>query len=151
MKESHFLRCDFSAEELREFSRELARKTAELSQAEEDKKAAVSQFADRIAANRADTSRLARNINSGYEMRMTVCEVLLNTPVTGTARIVRSDTGEVVKERAMTGTEMQGSLELSDAGSVMEKVADGVVAAINAGALDRSGVKVTATKGKAAK
>lgn len=151
MKESHFLRCDFSAEELREFSRELARKTAELSQAEEDKKAAVSQFADRIAANRADTSRLARNINSGYEMRSVDCEVQLNIPLDRIARIVRLDTGEVVKERAMTGTEMQGSLELADAGSILEKALDGVAEVVNAGALDRDGVKVTATKGKAAK
>ena len=128
MKESYFLRVDFTVEELREFSKELARKTAELSQGEEDKKAAVSQFADRIAANRADTSRLARNINSGYEMRMVECDVLLNQPVTGTAQIVRLDTGEVVKERAMTGNEMQADLPLD--------------------ALDTATAKVTATRKK---
>ena len=149
MKETHFLRCDFTPEELREFSKDLARKTAELSQAEEDKKAAVSQFADVIAATRAATSRLARNINSGYEMRSVECEVLLDTPVRATARLVRLDTGETVKERAMTGNEMQATLPLTP-GEVLEQVAD-VADAVNAGALDGGAITVTATVGKAKK
>jgi hypothetical protein len=109
-KETHHLRCEFSEEELKDFSKVLARETQSLATAEEEKKVATAQFAERIARHKASTSQMSRNINNGYEMRMVQCEVLLDKPIRGTARIVRLDTGEVVKERVMTPEEMQMEL-----------------------------------------
>jgi len=112
MKEVLFLRVEFTPEEIKNFSSDLARKTAELSQAEEDKKAAVAQFADQLASAKATVSRLARNINSGYEMRNVDCEVTLHSPKKGLARIIRLDTGEEVNVRPMTADELQEKLPL---------------------------------------
>ena len=113
-KEVHLLRCDFSEDELKQFSKDLARSTAQLAQAEEEKKSAMAQFAERLTGAKALASSLARRINEGYEMRMVDCEVRLDSPTNGTATVVRKDTGEIVKERPMTAGELQGELALSE-------------------------------------
>lgn len=112
-KEILFLRCNFTPEEISDFSKELARKVSEVAQAEENKKAAVAQFSEQIAGAKAKCSQLARNIDSGYEMRNVDCRVDLDTPVVGTASIVRTDTNETVKTRAMNADELQQSLPLA--------------------------------------
>lgn len=109
--EAHHLRCEFTEGELREFSKTMARETQDLAMAEINKKVANAQFAEEIARHQSIVSKMARNINTGYEMRLVQCEVLLDTPERGSARIVRSDTGEVIKERAMTEGEIKEALQ----------------------------------------
>lgn len=111
-KETNWMRYTFTEQELQDFSRKLAEETQQLEGAEAEKKVAVAQFSERIARHKSTSSTAARNICMGYEMRMIDCDVLLDTPAIGTARIVRKDTGEVVKERPMTKEEMQLELDL---------------------------------------
>lgn len=109
-KEVHFLRCDFTELEMKELSAELARGTNELAQAESDKKAVMSQFAERINSRKSEVSSLARRIANGYEMRTVNCEVRLHDPKKGSATVIRTDTGEIVKSRLMTPEESQTEL-----------------------------------------
>lgn len=105
--ETHHLRWDFTEDELREFSKTMAREAQDLTAAENQKKVATSQFAEEIARHRMALSQMARNISNGYEMRMTKCHVQLDNPERGRATIIREDTGEVVRERAMTDQEVR--------------------------------------------
>lgn len=105
--ESHHLKCDFTENELREFSRTMAREAQDLATAEDQKKVAVAQFAESIARHKSVLGQMARNINNGYEMRLTQCLVQFDTPALGWARIIRKDTGEVVKERKMDDIEIR--------------------------------------------
>lgn len=105
--ETHHLRYDFTEEELREFSRTMAREAQDLAAAEDQKKVAVAQFAEEIARHRSLLGQMARRINNGYEMRLLPCIVALDTPSRGTARIVRKDTGDFVKDRPMNDQEMK--------------------------------------------
>jgi hypothetical protein len=109
-----FLKYVFSGEEMHDFATELARKTSEMSETEEAKKAAVTQFGDRIASLRADTSSLARKFNSGYEYRNIECKVLYHEPSPAQKTIMRLDTGEVVKVQAMTFNELQEILPFTE-------------------------------------
>lgn len=110
-----FLKYIFSDIEMKEFATDLARKTSEMSETEEAKKAAVAQFGDRIASLRADTSSLARKFNSGYEYRNIECKVLYHDPSPAQKTIVRLDTGEIVKVSAMTYGELQEILPFAPA------------------------------------
>ena len=143
-KEQLILRCDFTEEELKGFSKELARSTAQLAQAEEEKKAAMAQFAERMTGQKALLSGLARKINEGYEMRMVECGIKLDSPIAGTTRVIRLDTGEVVKERAMHADELQRSLELSP-DELSNQVFQKVAGEVNSGALDTATTTVRAT------
>lgn len=113
LTETHHLRWDFTESELKEFSKTMARAAEEVAITEIDKKVANTQFAEQIARHQSVMSQMARNINSGYEMRMVKCRVLLDTPVRGTARIVRTDTGTFVKERVMTEREIQDQSQMN--------------------------------------
>lgn len=109
-----FLRYQFTEAEIKERSLELARATTQAIEAEESKKAAAAQFADLVLRSREKMSRLAREINNGYEMRDIECEIRLHKPSKGMAQIVRLDTGELVKERLMDHTELQEQLFSDD-------------------------------------
>ena len=54
--------------------------------------------------------RLSRDINGGWEMRYIECVCQFHTPTIATKRIVRQDTGEVVRECAMEKDELQENL-----------------------------------------
>lgn len=110
-----FLKYTFNEEEMREFATDLARKTAEITEAEESKKAAVAQFGDRIASLRADTSSLARKFNSGYEHRNIECRITYHDPSPAQKTTMRLDTGEVVKVQAMSFGELQEILPFIEA------------------------------------
>lgn len=105
--ETHHLRYDFTAEELRDFSRTMARESQDLDAAEAQKKVATAQFAEEIARHKSIVAQMARHINNGYEMRLLPCAVLLDTPVRSTAMVVRKDTGDIVKERPMNDQELK--------------------------------------------
>lgn len=105
-----YLRYEFSDEELSERSKSLAMNIQRQTQAEEEQKAAASQFKERIESYKASIGKLSRDINNGWEMRNIVCFVDHHKPVVGTKRIVRSDTGALVAEIAMTPGELQQHL-----------------------------------------
>lgn len=105
--EVHVLKCIFTEDELRDFSRTMAREAQDLATAEDQKKVAVAQFAESIARHRSILGQMARNINNGYEMRLTECLIEFDKPERSVATIVRKDTGEFVKTRKMDDSEIQ--------------------------------------------
>ena len=116
MKEKHseYLKYTFSESELREHAKDLARENTVASEAEEQKKAVVAQFTEKVASAKTKISMLSRYINNGYDHRSVECETTLDMPEKGIARVVRLDTGEVVRERAMTPSELQIKLPLKE-------------------------------------
>jgi hypothetical protein len=105
-----FLRYDFSEEEIRDRSKKLALSVQQQTQAQEEHKAAASQFKERIESCTSQIGRLSREINSGWEMRNIECAVLFHNPNLGVKTIVRTDTGEVVRTTSMQPSELQENL-----------------------------------------
>ncbi len=105
-----FLRYTFSPVEILAMHDELSQAIDRGLTAENEKKSAMAGFKDRIEKEAAFVGITNRKIRSGFEMRNTDCKVLYNSPNTGFKTIVRLDTGEVVKEDAMTKDEMQETL-----------------------------------------
>lgn len=105
-----YLRYDFTEEELKEKSRELARALQLRERAESEQKAAQAQFKERIESQQNIISRLGREIYSGWEMRNIDCQVEFHTPAIASKRITRIDTGEIVRECAMERHELQENL-----------------------------------------
>lgn len=105
-----YLRYEFTEEELRQKSKDLARSVQLQTAAQEEQKAAQAQFKERIESQVANIGRLSRDINGGWEMRNIDCLVQFHTPTIATKRIIRQDTGEVVRECAMEKHELQENL-----------------------------------------
>lgn len=105
-----YLRYEFSEEELKERAKTLAMNVQRQGQTTEEQKAAQAQFKERLERFTAEIGKLSRDINNGWEMRNIECRVRYNLPVPGTKSIVRLDTGELVREMAMSRSEMQENL-----------------------------------------
>lgn len=108
------LRYTFTAIELADLSGRLALACQDRYTAEEEKKAAMAGFKKRIDDASANVAHMSRLVNSGWEMRGTKCRIDYNTPVDGTKRFVRLDTGETVKEIVMDSSEFQDLLPYQD-------------------------------------
>lgn len=105
-----YLRYEFTRDELEDKSKELARHTLERGRLEQNKKEVDSQLKAQIEAETSQIALLAGHINMGHESRMIDCAILWHNPKNGRATICRIDTGEVVRERAMTYDELQDRL-----------------------------------------
>jgi hypothetical protein len=108
------LRYTFSPEEKQILSDKLALACQEKYTAEDEKKSAMAGFKKRIDEEIANMAHYSRLVNNGWEMRATECRIEYNSPVAGTKRIIRSDTGELVREVAMTGPEYQSTILFVD-------------------------------------
>ena len=106
-KEQIMLKVIYTEDELKEFAGRLARATTELGEAEEQKKAIMAQFKERIESARLDTLALSRNITTGYAMKYVDCVLHMDSPKVGDVTIIRTDTGEIVRVRPMTEEECQ--------------------------------------------
>jgi hypothetical protein len=111
MNHTEFLKYTFSEPELKDFSKELARENTTVAEAEEQKKAVVAQFTEKITSSKSKISQLSRYINNGYDYRNVECSIAMNSPNTGFKTVVRDDTGEEVKTLPMTESEMQEKLQ----------------------------------------
>ena len=103
---TEYLKCILTDDEFREYSSTLARKYSDIQELESQKKAITSDFASRINSATEETSRLARIIQNKCEYRNVDCEILYNYDK-GIVTVIRLDTGEEVKSRAMTSDERQ--------------------------------------------
>jgi hypothetical protein len=108
------LRYTFSAEEKQILSDKLALACQQKYTAEEEKKSAMAGFKKRIDEEGANMAHFSRLVNNGWEMRPTECRIEYNSPVAGTKRIIRVDTGELVREVVMTGSEYQDTIQFVD-------------------------------------
>jgi hypothetical protein len=105
-----YLRYEFTEEELKQKSKDLARSIQLQVAAQEEQKAAAAQFKERIETQVATIGRLSRDINGGWEMRNIDCIVQFHTPTIASKRVIRQDTGELVRECAMEKHELQENL-----------------------------------------
>jgi hypothetical protein len=72
--------------------------------------AAMKEFKERLVGLTEQQRKLARIIRERAEQRMVTCAVRYHAPCEGIKRIVRLDTGELVREEPMTNSEKQLNL-----------------------------------------
>ncbi len=106
-KNTVYLKCPFSEEQLRDFSKTLARTVAEIEDAENRKKEIVDTIKAEISGYEAKQSTLSRNINQGYEYRTVDVIEYLDEPEAGKKKIVRQDTLEIVAITELTPEDRQ--------------------------------------------
>lgn len=109
-KTTEILRYDFTKEELSELSLEMAQAVADMNNAENEKKAVMSDFKSQIDAHSAKAHNLAGKIQNGWEMRGIECRVEKDYRKR-IAKIYRIDNGDFVKERRIPDDECQMNLE----------------------------------------
>ncbi len=101
------LPCTLSEEEMQSRSMMLVETVAHKDETARAKRDAAKEYGDQLVALDEKQRQLAGVLKTGIERRMVGCQVLFHTPAEATKRIVRMDTGEVVKEEAMTPAECQ--------------------------------------------
>lgn len=103
------LPCVLTEQELAIKRDEIARKVHEYKLAEAEKRAVTATLASRVKALRADIERLGEEISERTEERLVPCQ---EESVYEASRVdlIRTDTGEVVGSRPMTGEERQESI-----------------------------------------
>jgi hypothetical protein len=107
---NEFIKYTFTDEEKKEIAAEMAQKIVTLQQAEDDKKAVMSDFKSQIDGIQAGINAAATKMNNGYEMRSTKCQVVPNYPKK-VWEYIRVDTGLLVKEKNMTSNDLQMEFE----------------------------------------
>jgi hypothetical protein len=111
-KVTEYLRHEFSDAELLEMGSEQAQAHSRLGEIELEFDSVKSSFKSRTAAVEATIGTLSRNINNRFEMRLIECVLEYDKPHVGAVTYIRTDTGEVVRERPMTDKERQMDLPL---------------------------------------
>ena len=109
--ENEFIKYVFTESELKEIASEMAQKIVNLQQAEDDKKAIMSDYKSQIDGIQAGINSAATKMTSGYEMRSMKCQVVPDYP-RKIWQYIRVDTGEMVKEKGMTSSDLQMEFEL---------------------------------------
>ena len=103
------LKILFTDAERAEHAQSLARIFPELARIEDEKKAVVSQFKSNIESLQAQANQLSSYVRDGWHYGPVAVKVerdYRNNTFTKT----RTDTGEVIQERALTDAERQRSL-----------------------------------------
>jgi hypothetical protein len=101
-----YVKYFFTEEERRDLATELAQKVSDQQIAEDEKKAIMSDLKSKIDSLAAQSNSLATRLNSGYEMRHIKCEVIKDFK-NGRVQHMRTDTGEIVRDRKMTDEDRQ--------------------------------------------
>ena len=102
------VRHTFTEDEKRDIAVEMARKVAELNQAEDDKKAVMSDLKSKIDSLTAQVNGAASKLNSGFEYRSLKCEVDRDYKA---RKIIFWFDEKVVKEKPMTSDDLQMKIE----------------------------------------
>jgi len=103
-----YLKYFFTEDEIRNLGKEMAQATIQANEAEEQKKAAMAEFKDKIEKHLLVARQASRFISNGYEMRNIDCIKRIDY-ANETVTITRKDTGEVVEERKIHDSERQMS------------------------------------------
>lgn len=109
-KISEQLFCVFTQEEIETKGQELSTSMIAYDEVESAKKEATKEYTDQLKALRGTMRGLSRAIRKKGETRPVECIVHFHIPDIGRKRIVRIDTGELVREEAMTPEECQENL-----------------------------------------
>lgn len=109
--EQRWLPVTLTQEELLEKARELAHTEEELEKVELEKKAEMQTYAERIKRLKGSISVVSMSIRKGSEYRDVECVWQFDWHE-GLAKLIRTDTGETVKDRPITERERELSLDL---------------------------------------
>ena len=83
----------------------------EISSIEADHKVVKEVYKDNLSFLESKLKRHLQAVRDGAEDRPVFCEWCFDSPTTGSKRLVRLDTGEIVREKAMEGEDLQGTLQ----------------------------------------
>jgi hypothetical protein len=97
--EKRYLRYDFSAVEVHELSVDMANKTQQIANTEQEKKSATSQFTSKLNTLKQDVGSLANKVASGYEIREVMCDIEYHKPTQGYKTLTRKDNGQKIEEK----------------------------------------------------
>lgn len=103
---NEYLKHVFSVDEKKELATILAEKVLELQGCEDEKKAIMSQFKSKIDQTQAEINSAASKLRSGYEMRVTECEIIPDYE-NKVFCYYRTDNSELVRKKAMTQDDLQ--------------------------------------------
>jgi hypothetical protein len=101
------LPCALSDEEMHSRSMMLVETVNQKIDTSAARTVAMKEFKDRLTAIEERQRELSNILSTGIEKRMVQCVAEFHSPVEATKRITRLDTGEVVKEEAMSAAECQ--------------------------------------------
>lgn len=107
IKES--LPVTLTEDEIMEAARSLVSALTSLRTAEEDKKEADANFNSEIKTHRGTSEKLRQLISNGYEYREVECRWDMYND-RGIKKLIRMDTGEVVRQADMTDADFQAKL-----------------------------------------
>lgn len=108
------LRVNYSRDEIVDLAKLQGEAFGEHEHAREEKKAINSQLKAKVEGIAARISEITSQLRSGFEYRMTACESRYDDPRTGMKTVYRLDTNEIVSCEAMSLSELQTELPLSD-------------------------------------
>lgn len=108
--ENEFIKYLFTESEKKEIASEMAQKIVNLQQAEDDKKAIMSDYKSQIDGIQAGINSAATKLTAGHEMRSTKCQVVPNYEKK-VWEYIRVDTGLLIKEKGMTFNDLQMEFE----------------------------------------
>lgn len=104
-----FLKYVFIESEKKELAEKMALRISQITEAEGNLKSASTQIKSEIAKLEAELIQAAEKFRSGFEMRKIDCRIERDYRI-GCVWIWRMDTGELVRERAMSAEERQKNL-----------------------------------------
>jgi hypothetical protein len=111
--ETQRLKVALTQEEILEHAQKLTDQLMELAEIVDEAKSVAQTYKAKLTALESQVV-VARNlVHNKYEIRAVECTNVLNY-TTGRATTVRTDTGEIVMQRAMTYDERQSSLPFDD-------------------------------------
>lgn len=107
---SEQLFCEFTAAEIEAKGQELSTTMLAYDEVENAKKDATKEYTDQLKALRGTMRSLSRAIKQNGEMRPVECLVYFHIPEVGKKRVIRTDTGEAVRDEQMNPEERQENL-----------------------------------------
>lgn len=113
IKETLFLRHNFTHTERLAMGDELASVYNRLEQIEAEENVVKAQFKERKATVEQSIGQLSRNLANAFEMRNIECNLEYDNPNPFEVSYFRVDTGELVKTRALSESERQQELPLA--------------------------------------
>lgn len=132
-KITEYLQYSFSDPELLDMAREQSRTIQEKGTLERKKSELAKTLAGEIEGKQATIDRISEGIRNGYEWRNIECVIRYDSPRSGMAEIIRTDTGEVAKTRRMTSEELQYQLDLHPKEPIGDETAEPKSEAVSAG------------------
>jgi hypothetical protein len=112
------LACALTDDEVRSRGDLLSETITRMDDLQEERASAMKRYKEQLTGLAETQRKVARAIQTRCEVRMVRCGVLYHSPSEGMKRIVRMDTGEVVREEVMTDAEKQLNLFESMGGYV---------------------------------